>query len=186
MSRLDIAWNLKVTGWKRAQRMVERGRFQGFFAASQSAERDSIAVLTDVIAEQNWSWFLRADANADPKTEKFKREATVSSRFGANMHEWLIENEYRVPLSPPDSATVLLDMLLDGQIDAALASEQSMKSVLKEKNADGKVRVVLNRNKPLGVYFSKQFLDKAPHFLSKFNNEIPECRSAVSQKVYVR
>lgn len=175
LQRLDIPYTIQVWPWARAQKLVEQGHADGFFAASRSPERDAYAVQTAIIAEQQWRWYLLADNQADPTTEDFRQQARVSSFIGANMLDWLTDNGYRVT-SQPRETKGLLKMLQAKRIDAILANNLVMDTLLQQQGAKAEVRSVLLQDKPLGVYFSKKFLAERPGFLARFNGQVASCR----------
>ncbi|MEH6631788.1 MAG: transporter substrate-binding domain-containing protein [Halopseudomonas aestusnigri] len=172
--RSNIPLEIRVMPWKRAQKLVSRNEVDGFFAASQNAERDEFAVISDYIADQDWVWYIRRDSSFDPKSEKFKNEAIVSSFFGANMHKWLVDNQYRVLDKPPPTTEHLLRMLTSKRLDGILANNQVMSKLLEEGQSE--VRRIVHKKKPLGVYFSKHFLSSRPDFLKMFNSHVKYCR----------
>ena len=53
MTRIQRAFTVTVYPWARAQKLVYAGDADGFFAASQSAERDALAQLSAEIAPRN-------------------------------------------------------------------------------------------------------------------------------------
>ena len=175
LRRVGRSYELEVLPWARAQKTVQAGGADGFFAASQNAERDSYAEMSAIIAEQEWRWYLLAENPMDPKAPEFRQRATVGSFVGGNMLDWLKRNGYRVEASPANTDQ-LLSMLQNGRIDAVLANNLVMEELLKKRNSQGQLRSVLQENKPLGVYFSKEFLAKSPGFLSAFNRQVPACR----------
>jgi polar amino acid transport system substrate-binding protein len=72
----------------------------------------------------------------------------------------------------------LLKMLLAKRIDAILANQLVMNALLKETASESKVRSVLEQDKPLGVYFSDQFLSQqADDFMQRFNQTLGKCRN---------
>lgn len=175
-------FEIHIVPWKRAQIEVERGTADGFFAASRNAQRDVYAVMSDIIADQNWTWYLLSGTEGDPNSDAFRTSRTVSSFLGANMQGWLNENAYRTVDYPPQDNEALLDMLLKNRFDAILANDQVMDDLVRSQDLSNSLRKVLLRNKPLGVYFSKTFLASEPGFLEKFNAEVPKCRDTEENK----
>lgn len=173
--RIQTPVAIEFLPWARAQVHAREGLADGFFAASQSAERESWAVMSAIIAPQQWRWYLLKGSPLDPKSAGFKQQAGVASFVGANMFTWLRDNGYRVEANPFTNQQ-LLDMLLSKRLDAILANQLVMESLLAENRASGEVRSVLEQDKPLGVYFSKTFLAKAaPDFLPRLNRAIQDC-----------
>jgi len=176
LGRVGMPYDIQVLPWARAQKLVEVGGADGFFAGSRNAERDAYAIQSTIIAEQQWRWYLMADNPIDPLSAGFIKHGQVSSFIGANMLDWLGENGYRVAVPPRDTAG-LLKMLRAGRVDAILANNLVMDKLILEQGLEGTLRSVLLQDKPLGVYFSKVFVARHPAFLQRFNTEVELCRS---------
>lgn len=173
--RIRIPLHIEFLPWARAQLHAKEGLADGFFAASQSAERDNWAVMSTTIAPQQWRWYLRNDSRFDPGSPSFKQQATVASFVGANMLDWMRENGYRIEASPLTNVQ-LLDMLLTRKLDAILANRLVMDSLLAKYGTDTPIRSVLEQDKPLGIYFRKSFLAQAtPDFMPRLNRAILVC-----------
>ena len=173
--RIQTPVAIEFLPWARAQVYAREGLADGFFAASQSAERESWAVMSAIIAPQQWRWFLRKDSPLDPKSSGFKQQAGVASFVGANMFTWLRDNGYRVEANPFTNQQ-LLDMLLSKRLDAILANQLVMESLMAENRVSSDIRSVLEQDKPLGIYFSKAYLAKAgPDFLPRLDRAIQDC-----------
>ncbi len=166
---------IKILPWKRAQLMVQSGKADGFFAASQKDQRDEFAVMSDIIAEQEWRWYLLKENSISPTDSDFKAKATVGGFLGANMLKWMEENKYNVAATPQNTEG-LLDMLIAKRIDAVMANNYVMEALLAKHDLGNNIKSYLVKNKPLGVYFSKAFLKLRPGFLKEFNSFIPDCR----------
>ncbi|WP_299380985.1 hypothetical protein [uncultured Kiloniella sp.] len=132
--------------------------------------------MTKAIAEQTWTWYLRKGSSLDPQSNDFKKNANVSSFLGANMHKWLIANDYNVSNTPATDTKSLLRMLLSDRFEAVLANELVMDRLLHKTDQLEHVRKVDLKNKPLGVYFSNRFLLHNPGFIERFNEEVTPCR----------
>lgn len=165
-----------ITPWKRAQSMVRHNTAEGFFAASHNLDRDRYAVMSEIIAEQKWTWYLLKKNLLDPTSNSFKQSGVVTSFLGANMQKWLLQNDFQTINNPPQDNHKLLSFLLSGRVDAILANDQVMNSLINDFGHQEKVRSVLNRNKPLGVYFSKAFLATQPGFLAQFDQAVLSCK----------
>lgn len=173
--KMGIELEIHVVPWGRAQYMVRAGAADGFFAASQSAHRDEYAVMSDIIAEQNWNWYLLKENPLDPNDHSFKEQAIVSGFLGSNMLKWMEEHNYNIIGKPPTTEH-LLKLILTKRVDAVMANNYVMAALLKKYRAEDKVKIYLHKNKPLGIYFSKEFLDLYPGFLKRFNELVRECR----------
>jgi polar amino acid transport system substrate-binding protein len=172
--KLDIPLEVQVVPWTRAQVLVQRGLAEGFFAASQKDSRDAYAVKSAVIADQKWNWYLLKENPQSPQNQYFKKQATVGGFLGANMLEWMKEHNYNVTTMPKDTEG-LLKMLLAQRVDAVMANNYVMRALLQKYGVEDQVKIYLNKDKPLSVYFSKEFIKSRPMFIEKFNSLIPEC-----------
>ena len=175
MRRAGRSYELMVLPWARAQRTVENGEADGFFAASKNAQRDGYAVMSAIIADQEWRWYLRSDNPADPTSSSFTQQARVGSFIGGNMLDWLDSKGYKVVASPVNTEQLLM-MLMARRIDAILANNLVMSELIEKQSLRGQLRSIHQESKPLGVYFSNRFLHKNPDFLLKFNQAVPDCR----------
>ena len=172
--KMDIPLEIQVVPWRRAQLLVQRGLAEGFFAASQKDSRDEYAIKSAVIADQKWNWYLLKGNPLSPQDQSFKESATVGGFLGANMLEWMKEHNYNVTTTPKDTEG-LLKMLLAGRVDAVMANNYVMQALLEKHKSENRVKIYLNMNKPLSVYFSKKFVKTQPMLIDNFNNLIPEC-----------
>ncbi|MEP4767259.1 MAG: transporter substrate-binding domain-containing protein [Roseibium sp.] len=176
MDQMDREFEILVVPWKRAQMEVQRGRVDGFFPASVNGVRNSFARMSTAIAYQKWTWYLLKDSNGDPNTQQFRTGRLVSSFLGANMQSWLLANEYSTVDFPPQTNSSLLELLLRKRLDAILVDEQVMDAIAEERDLDGKLRKVVLKTEPLGVYFSERFLNSEPGFFAAFNKAVDICR----------
>ncbi len=172
--KLGVHLEIRVYPWKRAQSMVQDGEADGFFAASRHIQRDEFAVMSDVVADQKWNWYLRKENPLSPDDPLFKETATVGGFIGANMLSWMQENNYNITATPSNTEQ-LLKMLLAGRVDAVLANNHVMDALLLRYGVKDDVKVYLNQDKPLYVYFAKSFLTANPGFLDAFNTALGAC-----------
>jgi polar amino acid transport system substrate-binding protein len=173
LDRMKVDYEILVYPWARAQNEVKNNKADGFFAGSRNAERDSYAVMSEIIADQNWVWYQLKDNPMNPKDPAFKKKATVGSYLGANMLDWLIENKYRVRAKPKNTE-LLIKMLLAKRVDAVLANNLVAGEIIKRDGLSDRLKTTIEKEKPLGVYFSKKFIRNNPGFLQKFNGYIKE------------
>ena len=175
MARLGRSYEITVLPWARAQALVREGSADAFFPGSRSVLRDDYAVSSVPIAPQNWAFYLKTDSPLDPLQPEFKQAATVTSYVGANMLDYLKAEGYRA-VQAPSGYEHMVSMLLGGRLDAVLANPLVMDLSIREAGVQGKLRSVVLRSEPLGIYFAKRFLAGAPGILDKLNAAIPGCR----------
>ena len=93
------------------------------------------------------------------------------------MMQWLNNSHYRI-LGNPLSHDQLLDVLLNQRVDAVLAASLTMDELVRKAGVAGRIRSVLQENRPLGVYFGRKFLAQMPaDFIPRFNARALQCRA---------
>lgn len=172
--KMAIPLEIQVVPWRRAQMLAQRGLAHGFFAASQNDSRDEFGVKSAIIADQKWNWYLLKENPLSPQDESFKEKASVGGFLGANMLAWMKEHNYNVTAIPKDTEG-LLKLLLARRVDAVMANNYVMQALLEKYGVKDQVKIFLNKDKPLYVYFSEEFSKSRPMFIEKFNSLIPEC-----------
>ncbi len=182
MEKLERPYRFEVYPWRRSQIMVMTSKAHGFFAASKSNERDEYATFSEIIAEQEWTWYLLKANKLDPKQDSFKEGAKVAAMIGSNMLSWLKNKNYKITKEHIDTEKLFIG-LFDGEYDAILVNNLVAKHAInklglsKEQFSD-----VQHKYKPLGVYWSNEFLGVNPGFINNFNSMVIQCRGNISQK----
>lgn len=175
MKVMEQPYQLTMTDWDRAQLLVEVGEQHGFFLASPNRLRDKYADYSSPVMNQVWSWFSLSES-IDPEKEMFKEEVAVTALFGSNKWLWLHKAGYRVE-KKPRQPIALVELLLAGEIGAVLSNDFVMQEAIKSLGISHRfiTRRVM-KEKPLGVYFSKEFIKLYPQFMREFNQAIAQCK----------
>ena len=142
----------------------------GMFLASQNAERNAIAVFTQPLVINKWSWFMLKKSKVDLNSETFKSQAVIGTLKGTNTYKWLKTNGYRNVASPVDASS-LVSMLKSQRIDAAFLADAVFEYGLDEKELS-QFKKVLEVEKAFGMYISHDYLKKHPGTLEKINRSI--------------
>lgn len=180
LDKLDVNYDIKVVPWSRAQKLVEAGDADGFFAASQSESRDQYARLSTVAVDQYWNWYLSPSIELSPSSPGFKADIKVSSWLGANSLKWLNNNGYNVK-QPSKNNKELIKRLLGGRLDGVLSSDIVFERSLRDLGINlSELKVVKGMFKPMGVYFAKTYLNNNPGFLTSFNQATERCKGHAS------
>ena len=174
LEKMEVPYEIRVYPWERAQFMVKSGSAQGFFLASRNRKRDRYATLSEAIFSQKWNWYLLKNSPLNPTDESFKKATCVLVRFGSNMRHWLSANQYRITGSFK-STEALIKALLAKRCDAMLANELVINKAMKNMQLSPEIfKIYSNKDEPLGVYWSKEYLSENPSFLDSFNTLIKE------------
>jgi polar amino acid transport system substrate-binding protein len=173
LEKMNVKYEINIYPWARAQMLVKTGEADGFFAGSKNAEREEYAVMSSIIAEQNWVWYQLKNNPLNPKDLSFKKNAKVGAYIGANMLDWLNEKKYNVTAKPRDTES-LFKMLMAKRVDAILANHLVANEIIKNEGIAEELKSTVEKEHPLGVYFSKKFLEKNPGFIESFNYYIKE------------
>ncbi len=174
LGKMGQPYQLTMTTWSDAQLRVHSGSQHGFFVATQTAERDEYATLSEPLAQQTLSWYF--GPGVEPKIDELsKLNLNFSAKFGSNKWFWLKRNGFNVVKQPRD-AKVLLKLLKQREIDIVLEDELVFKRELERASlpSDYFNSSVLD-TKDMGVYFSNRFLKKYSGFLDNFNSAISKC-----------
>lgn len=175
LEKAGISYNLVlVPNFGRALEDLIRGTSDGFFLASQNAARDEVAVFSETITLNNWSWFVLANSDLDPNSSDFIEKARTGSIINTNTHIWLTNNGYQVSGTPSDSNT-LIRMLKADRINAIFMAEAVFYEAvdLAEEPRDTFIATVQIAT-PFGIYVSKAYLEKYPEIIEKINEAILE------------
>lgn len=170
LDEMKVEYQITIYPWARAQMMVKNGDADAFYAASVNSERDSYATMSNVVIPQNWYWYLDKESKLDPTKPDFKEKANVAALFGSNMLKYLEDNKYKI-IGTPNNMDKLVKIIDSKRVDAVLVNDLVIIEYFKSNqiNADNYKKVLCQKN-PLGIYFSKEFLDENPWFLDKFNS----------------
>ena len=173
MKDLDQSYEIElVPTYGRAVIEIKRGNADGLFLASKNAERDAIAVFTDPLATNNWSWFFKLGSVLNPRAKGFKEQVEVGTFLHTNTHKWLLDNGYRVS-SAVTKVELLPKMLELDRLDAVFLAEVVFnESAVQANIADHQFVKIVEVSKPFGLYISKQYLSGNPDFLEKINGAI--------------
>ncbi|WP_158088342.1 substrate-binding periplasmic protein [Colwellia chukchiensis] len=146
----------------------------GLLLASKSAARDELAVFTQPMMTNNWSWFLLKNTDFDVKSHTFKSQAIIGSIKGTNTYQWLQDNGYKV-LALPQNARALVAMLKSKRIDAAFVADVVFEYPLTTEDLS-LFKKVKELEKPFGMYISRHYLRKHPTLLEQINRSIEKFR----------
>jgi ABC-type amino acid transport substrate-binding protein len=173
LNKMNWPYEIKIRPWNRAQSEVKRGNADGFFSASQNTDRDFYATLSGIVVDQYWSWYVLKSYDLEVNSVDFKKNAKVGSWFGSNSLKWLLDSGFNVKGVPVTTNTLAL-MLNAGHLDAIFGSNIAIQASFKKAGFLDYIREIKAQKKPMGVYFSKEYLSKHPFFLAKFNRMIKE------------
>lgn len=170
-TEMGIELKLEVVPWARASIMAESGKVDGFFPASSNEKRDGFAIRSADVVSHNWLWTFRTGWDISPSEPGFKTNRTFAGQRGANALSWLQDNGYNVTFEARDYPK-LLTTLVQGRVDVVHASEDSIFDTVQALGLEDNVRSIIHMERPLGVYFTKEFLEDHPGFLERFNKHV--------------
>ena len=172
LERIGFSADIAIFPWAEAQQRVRDGKSDGFFSAARNAQRDAFATRSKGIAPQTWRWYWPEGRQVNLED----RETKIVVQSGTAMQQWLTDNGYK-HVQAVETTQDVIALVKQGTVDVALASQLSfelgmMVSGIKEASISSQ----LLWSGTLGVYFGKEFLERHPTFLARFNAEIPSCR----------
>ncbi|MEH6467386.1 MAG: hypothetical protein V7722_07110 [Porticoccus sp.] len=156
---------------------VKDGENDGFFLASQNTERDKVAVFSNPVTTNRWSWFLSADSTLDPQDPASKTSIRVATHLNTNTHKWLKKNGYKKIQGVPDAESLPVFFLEFNRADTVFLAEMVFVSSANRAGIlSNRYKQVVQIAKPFGIYISKSYLLKNPGFMESLNNAIQEMR----------
>jgi len=177
-NRMQQPYQIQLTSLQRARRNVSRQIADGFFSSAPNSLVDGYAVLSAPLLIEKWYWYA-----LDPSLLNlpiWDKQLRIGSVLGSNSMIWLesrgIEIEQKVP-----RLEQLVAMLRHGRINMLLADNNAMHSTLQQAQGEQKLHQRFVRYSPLGVYFSKNFIDEHPDFLKAFNRQVENCAPASTE-----
>lgn len=159
-----------IEDYAKAVHAIKANLGDGMFLASQNSERDAIAVFTQPLVTNKWSWFVLKDSKIDLNSETFKSQAAIGTILGTNTYKWLKVNGYTV-MATPLNARFLVSMLKSRRIDAAFLSEAVLEYEIDEQELS-QLKKVVEVEKDFGMYISRDYLRKYPGSLEQINRSI--------------
>lgn len=177
LDSMNVAYEFNMTNWADAQLGTRTGRFDGFFVGSSNSERAQYAVPSGAVVSEGLAWYLRPNSTIDPNNPADAMRARYSAKFATSKWRDLHNQGYNVVMRPRDAES-LLNMLITGQIDAALEYELIFSEVLAKKGLAETDFIKIpfgDSRQDMQVHFSKQYLDANPVFLDRFNSQMTRC-----------
>lgn len=162
-----------VPNYGRALAEIKAQRTDGFFLASESAERNQVAEFSHPLVVNHWSWFKLESQDSD-LTDDLKVRTRIGTIINTNTHKWLLANNYEVSFVTHDPKK-LVSNLQHKRLDAVFLAEAVFLDALESMGEQApKVEKRVEVKRPFGVYFSKKFLANNQGFLSEFNRLVRE------------
>ena len=158
----------------RALSDIQHNKADGFFLASQNAERDTSAVFSNPLTLNRWCWFFSNESSISSKHAGFKTGAKIGTFLHTNTHKWLVNKGYE-KIKPVAKVTLLPKMLIRDRIQSIFLAEAVFEDSVKKSGLSiNQFRQAVEIAKPFGIYISKEYLKHHTGFMSKLNNAITQ------------
>lgn len=175
LNALGMPYEFHMTSWANAQLGAETGRFDGFFVGSANAARAEFSVPSTPVVSEELAWHLPRSSEIDPNNAADALRARYSAKFATSKWRYLHKNGYNVVMRPRDAES-LLNMLLIGDIDAALEYELIFSHYMGLRGlSDDHFRKIKFRRQDMSVHFAKPYISANPLFLDRFNAQMQAC-----------
>ena len=178
LDEMKVHYKIKFSpNYGRALDDVKKEKVDGFFLASQNAERDNVAVFSSRVAYNNWSWFFPAESTLNPHGEHAKANMRVATTAHTNTHKWLVKDGYQ-KIDAVQNTKILPKFLLElKRAEAIFLAEMVFISAANDSGVKSEsYRQVVEISKPFGIYVSKKYLAKNEGFMEDLNRLIEKIR----------
>ncbi len=182
MADLQLPFSVRlVPHFGRAAVDLQQNKVDGFFLATESAERNSMAEFSQPVLMIQWTWvWLKQRSDLKPGAAGFKHQAQVSAQTNSNAFHWLKEQHYQVTAGTTDIRG-LLNLLKFKRVDAILLPELTIKTLMKQQGIDSELYNFQQEvNLPFAIYINKTYLKNNPGFMQKLNAAIHRYQAKVS------
>lgn len=174
MADLQLSFSVQlVPHFGRAIADLQQDNVDGFFLATESAERNKNAEFSEPVLMIQWSWvWLKQRTDLQPGSNSFKQKAVVSAQTNSNTYQWLKEQNYKVTAGTSDIRG-LLNLLQFKRVEAILLPELTIKTLMAEQEIDTALfNFQQEVNLPFAIYINKVYLQKHPEFMQQLNAAI--------------
>jgi polar amino acid transport system substrate-binding protein len=169
--QLGIEYSLTlVPNYGRAVLEVKSGRADGFFLASKNNQRDEIAIFSEPVTTNRWSWFLPIENKMHPSDRLFKQNARILTHLNTNTHKWLKKNGYVHVKGIPNLKSIPEKLNSRSSYTAIFLAEMVFFQLAEDYKLDLKnYQQIIEVEKPFGIYIAKQYLKNHPKFMQQLN-----------------
>lgn len=174
MADLQLSFSVQlVPHFGRAIADLQQDNVDGFFLATESAERNKNTEFSEPVLMIQWSWvWLKQRTDLQPGSNSFKQKAVVSAQTNSNTYQWLKEQNYKVTAGTSDIRG-LLNLLQFKRVEAILLPELTIKTLMAEQEIDTALfNFQQEVNLPFAIYINKVYLQKHPEFMQQLNAAI--------------
>ncbi|WP_333606783.1 substrate-binding periplasmic protein [Arsukibacterium sp.] len=179
MAELEHPYTIRlVPNFGRALNDLQQDSIDGFFLASESAERNQLAVFSEPVLTTVWSWVWLCDrADLDPATAAFKQQARIAAQTNSNIYRWLQQQGYQT-LSGTQDIRGLFALLDHHRVDAVMMPQDTAELLIsQQQHQQPRYRLLMQQQQPFGIYLDKNFVAKYPDFMPRLNQAIKQWRA---------
>jgi len=173
---MDRPYRISSVPWTRAQLGTQKGVYDGFFMASKNATRDLYAVRSDPFFNIKWLYVVNKESGISPDDANFSDHLFTANKGSARLTWLQSQFDKKQVISTTGSQNSLI-MLNRGRVDVNLQNDENFKTVLKDLQLNFEdFDTFVAKSKPVGLYVSKEFLQREPDFMNQFNASLKLCK----------
>ncbi len=175
MKKLGRNFDLSIAPLSRAQNIVNGSKPAIWLPSNFEGDPERLSHLAGPAGVIEVNWHMLKDNKLDPKSDKFRETAKVTTFAGSRMAYWLKNNNYNYITGSADPNR-LVYMLMSKEVDAILSvqlgesASQSVKMLIKEN-----VKHIQHDTFETAFYFSKGFNTIQPDFIHTFRTALQSC-----------
>lgn len=169
-----LTFSVEVFPWKRAQELVERKKYDGFFVGSKNTKRDKYATFVGPLLHSFWQWYTVKDEKMEinPDGTPTSKDKIIGVVLGTNMHQW-ISSQPGYQVVAHTTSDQLFELLAAGRLDYVLATGAMYEESL--KTLDSQFNILVARSKPLGLYLGHHFMEQHKELAAKIEKGATQC-----------
>jgi ABC-type amino acid transport substrate-binding protein len=176
MKKLPVELRIvPVPNFGRALIDMQNNLLDGLFLATQSSERNALAVYSEPLFIADWSWiWLKERTDLHPGTAAFKLRAQISAQMNSNVYRWLRQHGYNVTAGTTN-VRGLLNLLNHKRVDAIMLPERTATALIAQTAQDiNQYKIKHEVELTFGIYISKSYAAAWPEIIPALNQAIIE------------
>jgi ABC-type amino acid transport substrate-binding protein len=174
MQKLPVELRIvPVPNFGRAIIDMQNNMLDGLYLATESTERNALAVYSEPLFVTDWSWvWLKERSDLRPGTEAFKQGAQIAAHMNSNIYRWLAQHGYNV-MAGTTNVRGLLKLLNHKRVDAIMLPQRTATALIRQTELDiDQYQIKHEVALAFGIYISKSYAAAWPGFVPALSTKL--------------